>query len=110
MRSEMRKTFWFDHIEGWKESGESQKDYCRANSLSLPTFGYWRRKLSGGPADAVHQHLVEVGRPDPVHEPIHGEALIIRIWEGIEIMVTVRTDLELLKRVLDLVTVDTSRC
>jgi transposase-like protein len=33
-------------IELWKESGISQKNYCKQNSLSFNTFKYWLNKYA----------------------------------------------------------------
>jgi hypothetical protein len=32
-------------MEGWQQSGQSQKAYCREQDLSYFRFQYWRRKL-----------------------------------------------------------------
>jgi hypothetical protein len=29
------------HIERWRNSGQTQKDYCRSEGLSLSKFHYW---------------------------------------------------------------------
>lgn len=36
--------YWKGHIERWKESGQSQIDYCRENNLSRHRFTYWKCK------------------------------------------------------------------
>jgi len=36
---------WKQHIEAWQSSGQTQQVYCKANGLSYPCFGYWRRKF-----------------------------------------------------------------
>lgn len=40
-----KQSFWEPHINGWKESGISQADYCRSQGLNIRVFGYWKRKL-----------------------------------------------------------------
>lgn len=34
----------FDHIEAWKNSGQSQKIYCEQAGLAYTTFQYWAKK------------------------------------------------------------------
>ena|SRR5699024_2984531 len=40
-----KSSFWIDHIESWQTSGLTQRAYCQAQTLSLASFGYWRKKL-----------------------------------------------------------------
>ncbi len=32
------------HLKSWKESGQSQHQYCLSNNLRFSTFYYWRKK------------------------------------------------------------------
>jgi len=32
------------HIKNWKESGQSQKQYCLSNNMRFQTFYYWLKK------------------------------------------------------------------
>lgn len=41
--------YWKQQIEGWKNSGQSQNQFCQANNLSYHRFVYWRRKFEGKP-------------------------------------------------------------
>ena len=34
----------FGHIEGWQQSGLTQKDYCSGHQISSWVFQYWLRK------------------------------------------------------------------
>ena len=34
-------TQWQQHVEAWRESGLSQADYCRQQSLNAKTFSVW---------------------------------------------------------------------
>ena len=43
--AQKRVSYWHDHIQSWEQAGLSQRDYCKANSLALSTFSYWRKKL-----------------------------------------------------------------
>jgi hypothetical protein len=41
-----KHAFWKQHIEGWRNSGKSQKAYCAEHGLSFSNFGYWRKRFS----------------------------------------------------------------
>jgi len=46
-----KKGFWQEHIKSWRQSGLSQAHYCKARSLALSTFQYWRRKINQDSTD-----------------------------------------------------------
>lgn len=35
---------WQRHLKIWRESGQTQVEYCRLNNLGVKAFGYWLRK------------------------------------------------------------------
>ena len=37
---------WSQHLQGWRQSNQSQRAYCRDHGLSYDRFTYWRRKLT----------------------------------------------------------------
>jgi len=41
-----RRRFWTGHLQGWKQSGLSQAEYCRRQHLSAATFGWWKTRLT----------------------------------------------------------------
>ena len=41
-----KRRYWQGHIEFWQQSGLSQAEYCRRNSLPVKSFGYWKRRNS----------------------------------------------------------------
>ena len=41
----VRGRFWARHLQRWKQSGLSQTQYCRQQQLSVPAFGWWKRRL-----------------------------------------------------------------
>lgn len=49
----VRGRFWARHLQRWNQSGLSQAQYCRQQQLSVPAFGWWKRRLTsstkGGP-------------------------------------------------------------
>ena len=46
MTSEQKKTFWQQHIDGWRQSQLSQRDYCEQNDLTYSSFSYWRTRIN----------------------------------------------------------------
>lgn len=47
-----KKRYWQEHIQAWRQSGLSQANFCKARSLALSTFQYWRRKIGQGYNDS----------------------------------------------------------
>jgi len=39
-----KHTQWQQHVKAWRESGLSQADYCRQQSLNAKTFSVWARR------------------------------------------------------------------
>ena len=50
---EEKHRYWQGHISSWRESNLSQAEYCRRKSLSIKTFGYWKRKKSKPESESV---------------------------------------------------------
>jgi hypothetical protein len=40
-----------EHLERWRKSGFSQKEYCRQNNVNANTFAYWRSRSQAKAAD-----------------------------------------------------------
>lgn len=47
-----KKTYWQEHIQAWGQSCVSQANFCKARSLALSTFQYWRSKIGQGGNDS----------------------------------------------------------
>ena len=39
------ETHWRGHVEAWRSSGQSRRDYCAAQGLSRKTFDWWAWRL-----------------------------------------------------------------
>jgi hypothetical protein len=37
--------FWWEHIRGWKRSGQTRTDYCRRHALPVASFKIWVARL-----------------------------------------------------------------
>ena len=58
---EEKRELWKKRIQEWRSGGLSQSAYCRKAGVSIESFKYWKKKLSG---DNALFSLVEV----PGHE------------------------------------------
>jgi hypothetical protein len=52
------ETHWRGHVEGWRSSGQSRRDYCAAHGLSRKTFDWWAWRL-----ERVERDAGEPGEP-----------------------------------------------
>ena len=39
--------YWKRQLAAWKQSGQSQRQFCQTNAVRYSRFLYWRRKLEG---------------------------------------------------------------
>ena len=46
MTTEQKHDFWQHHIDGWHQSKQSQREYCKQQDLSFASFGYWRTRFN----------------------------------------------------------------
>lgn len=44
-RKAQSRQHWEKHIIAWKNSGQTQQDYCRSNDLNPGTFTNWKIKI-----------------------------------------------------------------
>lgn len=40
-----RREYWSGHVQQWRDSGLTQKEYCSREGISLERFGSWKRRL-----------------------------------------------------------------
>ena len=45
--------YWKQQVVAWEQSGKTQKEFCRQQEISVPAFGYWKRKLRPQQSEAV---------------------------------------------------------
>jgi hypothetical protein len=41
-----KRIFWQNHLEEYRKSGLSQREYCKKEGLCLSSLGNWKRKLT----------------------------------------------------------------
>ena len=52
-----KRRLWETRLEGWRESGLTQVEYCRLHNLDTRNFQYWKKKILPKPLGAA---LVEL--------------------------------------------------
>jgi len=106
------ESFWREHVEAWRVSGQSRSDYCAALGLARKTFGWWAWRFDRERRPAT---LPEAGRFLPVEVtemPVAAEVptgalamtaderIEIALPNGLAVRVGVGFDAEALRRVL----------
>ena len=59
---------WRGLISQFERGGQSRKEFCSSQGVSLSTFDLWRRKLRDAPAQREHRSesmFVEVAQVEP---------------------------------------------
>ena len=87
------RDFWRRHVERWRASGLSQREYAQRHGIVKGTLGWWSSKLNreeSGRSDLVevgHAHVkpspraAEDGSPRPIEVLVEGRYLM-RLWPG----------------------------
>ena len=100
-----KKQFWSQHIALWRQSGQTQRAYCRDNGLSHTAFYYWRPRLQSDllpPSRHGRLRLVALDDHEPA-KPNDVPSVPLRILvEGCVLEVHQGTDPTLLENVLSL--------
>lgn len=106
------ESFWREHVEAWRASGQSRGDYCAAQELSRKTFGWWawrfdrERRPAAALPDAGHFLPVEVAAiPTALEVPDvtragADERIEIALPDGVAVRVGAGFDAAALRRVL----------
>ena len=81
------------HIERWRNSGQTQKDYCRSEGLSLSKFHYWVKQNRISEA-AISGDFIEL------NSWITTQGITIRYPDGKEITLPVQTSIKHIKELL----------
>jgi hypothetical protein len=60
-RARYGEAFWRAHHEAWRRSELNQREYCRAQGISLKAFGNWRAKFKAEPQPLLRKLLYRRG-------------------------------------------------
>jgi len=65
--SEDKRHYWREHVNNWKNSGLSQKQYCQSRSLALSTFCHWKSRVNAPEAKTpkFYPLVIPASSPDP---------------------------------------------
>jgi hypothetical protein len=75
-----KATYWQQHFNDWKQSGQSQRAYCQQHQLAFSSFGYWRKRLKENgqfaklvPVSITHTSTIVISLPSGVRieAPLH---------------------------------------
>ena len=61
---------WERHLEMWRESSQTQVEYCRVNNLGVKAFGYWLRKDRNSNNPAPLQLIPVTLTAEPFMNPV----------------------------------------
>lgn len=82
-----RAAFWQDHVDAWKRSGLSSRQYCERHGLNRGTLGYWSSRLRAA-ASAEPPRFLPVQVATVPEEPPAGNAgIVLELAEGISVRV-----------------------
>jgi hypothetical protein len=85
-----KEKFWQAHLSAQQKSGLTQVEYCRRNSLSKSTFGWWKHQLNKRSSASCSLVPVAIIKDKPAsvntgQQTSAGLTLIARSGELIEI-------------------------
>ena len=46
LEQKSKSDIWQQHIDDWRQSQLSQKEYCKRNDISFSNFCYWRTRFN----------------------------------------------------------------
>lgn len=46
LEQKSKPDIWQQHIDDWRQSKLSQKEYCQRNDISFSSFSYWRTRFN----------------------------------------------------------------
>ena len=103
--TEQQLSRWAQLIQNRLESGQSIKEFCRTNGVSKATYYYWQKKVSEAKCtvvEEVKEPKIEVpsGWMQLASKPVYPAKATLEIKiNGCNVIVNTETDLELLKKV-----------
>lgn len=71
VREEYRLQQWGQIVQQCRESGLSNRDFCRENWITEKTYYYWLRKLRMAAASKDSPRILELERHDSAEDMIH---------------------------------------
>ena len=97
--SENLASRWLPLVEQWRHSGQTQKAFCRENSLNYDQFVYWRRKLAQT-AKASVQRATSALVPVTCTPSATGQGLSLLLPNGMELRGLTQENLPVVQQLL----------
>ncbi len=96
---------WENHISLWRQSGKSQRVYCRENGLAYSSLGYWSRKMSRREPAKAKPTLVRIAPVGKPPEPVMSDRqnLYLHIDGRYRIVIPSPVDKEDLRALLEVI-------
>jgi len=80
-----KRTFWSNHIQQWKTSGETQRQYCRQQQLVPHQFTYWKRRLSQPKSTQQTDNGGFLTVPPAQYTPAYAQDITLHLPNGVRI-------------------------
>lgn len=110
VRDEVKEAEWRVHVEGWRSSGQSVRQYCMANFITESSFRAWRREIAlrdregaeNAHAESPVAPFVPVRLVSPAADSSEcdKQSLQIQLPGGASLVVSESTNLELIAKLL----------
>jgi hypothetical protein len=81
-----KTAFWKQHIDAWRHSKLTQRDYAKQHGLAIARFVYWKNKLYPSPRTRQNQFVpVRVTTSQSPIRLIHPGGLVIECNSGTDV-------------------------
>ena len=78
-----REAFWSQHVESWRQSNLSQREYARQKHLPIARFTYWKNKLYPSSRESGFVRVnVESDAPIRIH---HRSGTVVECLPGTDV-------------------------
>ena len=96
-----RRAYWEKHLNDWKNSGLTQKDYCSRENLTYGSFKNWRSQLIAN-TRLQAPSFIEATPVEPEKSPSNALVLQISLTNGSRIGVSAQASSRIIEQVLAL--------
>ena len=85
-RAAVKTAFWKQHVDAWRDSKLTQREYARQHGLAVARFVYWKNKLQPSPRKRQKQFVpVRVTATGHPVRLIHTGGLVIECQAGTDV-------------------------
>ena len=90
---------WKSLIEQWRQSGQTQSEFCKRHDLKTHQLSYWIRRLDLATAKSTNvdtENRSEFVQAQIIPEASKATGLVVRLPSGVELIGMTQSDLPLL--------------